>query len=82
MKPIITPSSTTIFVPNVKEDLSKLQQNKGIIIRERGSSSQTAKPVTTNDPKDKGKGVHVEPLEEEKKNLQELEMEILRQLTL
>lgn len=66
--------------PNVKDDFSKLQSKKWINIREGGSSSSTSKPVTTSEPKDKRKGVHVELSAEEKKKLQELEMEKLRRL--
>ena len=45
-----------------------------------GSCSSTVKPVTTSNPKDKGKSVHVEPTVEEKKKLQQLEFERLKQL--
>lgn len=81
--PVVTAkmtTSTTMSTPNVEVDLSKLQSEKGFNISEVGSRSSTAKPVTTSDPKDKGKGVHVEPTTEEKKKFQELEMERLRHL--
>lgn len=81
MKSIVTSSTTTTKIyPNVEFNILKLQSNKGLNINEGGSGSSTAKPVTTFDPKDKGKGVHVEPTTEEKKKLREIKMEKLRQL--
>lgn len=55
--------------------MSKIQSNKGLNISERDSGSSTVKHVTTVEPKDKGKGIHVEPTTEEKNKLQELEFE-------
>ena len=48
-----------------------------------GDSSKTSKPKTTStaNPKDKGKGVHVEPSTEEKKRMQEIEDDKIRNLT-
>lgn len=81
MKPIITTSSTTTPMPNVKVDLFKLQHKKVIWIWEGGSISWAVKPITNTFPKDKGKRVHVEPLAKEKKRLQEIELERMRQLS-
>lgn len=66
MKAIMT-TSTKTTTSNVEVDMSKLQSKKALNISEGGSGSSTIKHVTTSDPKDNGKGVHVEPTIEEKK---------------
>lgn len=76
----MTVYSTTTFVPNVKFDLSKLQTKKRLSIGEGSSSPSIVKPMTTSNPKDKGKDVLVGPSTKENKKLQQLEMERLRQL--
>lgn len=54
---------------NIEVDMSKIQSKKGRSVNEGGSGSSSHKPVTTSDPNEKGKYVHVEPTTEEKKNL-------------
>ena len=79
MKLVVATSTTTTPTPNVNVNLSKLQK-KGINIGEGGSSSIVVKNTSTVDPKYKGKSVRFEPSTEEKKRLQEIEMEKMRQL--
>lgn len=49
-------------------------------INEGGSGSSTVKPIATFEPNGKGKGVHVEPTGKEKRILQELKIENMKQL--
>lgn len=76
-KLVVTATTTDT---NINVNLSKLQQKKEISIGEGGSSPAIIKTTSIVDSKYKGKGVHVEPSAKEKKRLQELEMEKLRQL--
>lgn len=50
------------------DDLSKLHSKKGVNINEIGYGSSVVKPVTQADLKNKVKGVHGNPSEDEKKN--------------
>lgn len=47
-------------------------KKKGRNINYDGSGSSMVKPVTTTELKNKGKGTHVEPSEEEKKRTQDI----------
>lgn len=58
----------------------KLQSKKGLNLGKRGLGSSTTRPVTTFDSKYKGKGVYVKPTTKEKRKLQELKIERLKQL--
>ncbi|CAI9281095.1 unnamed protein product [Lactuca saligna] len=80
---ILIPSKhvqTTTITPNVKVDILKLQSKKGFNVNEIGSRSSIVKFVATLETNVKGKSFHVEPSGEEKKRLQELELENMKQL--
>lgn len=55
-------------------------KNIGISIIEGGLSFIVFNNTSTSDPKNKGNGVQIDPSAEEKKRLQELDMEKLRHL--
>ncbi|CAI9293334.1 unnamed protein product [Lactuca saligna] len=55
---------------------------KGLNINEGGLGSSTIKLVATSYPNGKGKGVQLEPSEEEKKRLRNLETEKMKQLNI
>lgn len=63
MKPIQIASKTTTIL-NVKVDVWKIQSKKGLNIDEGASGSSISQPVTTLEPKGKGKFVHTKPTKE------------------
>lgn len=69
---------TTTTTSNVEVDVLNLQLKKGMNIREEGTCSTTTKPIATHGRKDKEKDVGVEQKLEDKKKLQELEMERMK----
>ncbi|CAI9294801.1 unnamed protein product [Lactuca saligna] len=80
MKPIVSIATTNTTTSNALQfivDLSMLQK-KGTIIGEGGLSKDVTKLETTFASKDKVKSISVELSKEEKKKLQEIEMEKLR----
>lgn len=79
MKSIVTTSKTT-STSNVKVNISKFQSKKGLNISEWGSGYSIFKAIATSEAKGKVKGTQVERKTKEKKKLQELEIERMKQL--